>query len=158
MPLKLYQWKHPDVARPRDGPSKWTFVILFRFILQTTLLSLSIIGLIWNINEIWNYSYSDVYVKPLSEVIAPAILSLTFALCLSTSITDRKNGIQSSSGMQFGFWFLLAVASTFTFTSVVRFPEKRSPANNVVFWIYYILVLIALFVILFDLILCNTKI
>ena len=145
MPFKLYEWKHKDTNRPSDGVSKWTWIILLRFILQTLLLILAITSLIVNVNEIWNFSISEVYEKPLSEVIAPAILSLTFALCLAVSITDRRNGIHSSSGMQFGFWFFLALGSTLTFTSVVRFPGLRSNANNVTFWIYYFLVLIAFF-------------
>ena len=104
---------------------------------------LTIASLIINVEEIWSYSISEQFLKPLSEVMAPAILSLTLALCLAISITDRRNGIHSSSGMQFGFWFFLALGSTFTFTSVVRFPEERPIANNVTFWIYYFLVLIA---------------
>ena len=143
MPFKLYEWKYRNTNRPSDGTPKWTWVILFRFILQTLLLVFAIVSLIINVNEIWNHSISEVYLKPLSEVIAPAILSLTFALCLAISIHDRRNGIHSSSGMQFGFWFFLALGSTFTFTSVVRFPEERTTANNVTFWIYYFLVLIA---------------
>ena len=143
MPFKLYEWKNPNVSRTSNGPSKLTWIIILRFILQLLLLFISISALIININEIWNYSVSGVYEKPLSEILAPAILSLTFALCLTISITDKRNGIQSSSGMQFGFWFFLTLGATFTFTSVVRFPEKRTSANNVTFWIYYFLVLIA---------------
>ena len=144
MPFKLYEWKRPSRDRPGNGPSKLTWVILIRFALQSLLLILSICSLIVNVNEIWNYSIANsLYGKPLSEVIAPTILSLTFALCLTISITDRRNGVHSSSGMQFGFWFLLMLGSTLTFTSVVRFPEKRSKANDVTFWIYYFLVLVA---------------
>ena len=143
MPFKLYEWTHRNTNQPSDGASKWTWVILSRFILQVLLLILTLASLIINVDEIWSYSISEQYLKPLSEVIAPAILSLTFALCLAISITDRRNGIHSSSGMQFGFWFFLALGSTLTFTSVVRFPEERSTANNVTFWIYYFLVLIA---------------
>ena len=143
MPFKLYEWRYPDVSIPRNGTPKRTFIVLARFAFQTLLLLLSISALILNINEIWNYSISEVYEKPLSEVIAPAVLSLSFALCLSIIITDHKNGIQSSSGMQFGFWFFLTLGATLTFTSVVRFPEKRTTSNNVTFWIYYFFVLAA---------------
>ena len=143
MPFKLYEWKYPNANRPSIGPTKWTWIIVLRFILQSLLLVLSVCSLIVNLNEIWNYSISEVQEKPLSEVISPAILSLTFALCLTISITDRRNGLHSSSAMQFGFWFFLTLGTTLTFTSVVRFPDKRSNGNNITFWIYYILVLVA---------------
>ena len=143
MPLKLYEWRNPNANQLRNPSSKCRFVTFLRFGIQTLLIILSICGLILNMTEIWTFSTSDEYAKPISEVIAPLILSLTFVLCLNISIKDHKGGIQMSSGMQFGFWFLIMVAATFTFASVVRFPEKRSAANNIIIWIYYILVLIA---------------
>ena len=143
VPFKLYEWKNLNFSMACSGPSKLTWIFFLRLVLQLLLLFISNCALVINIHEIWDYSIQGVYEKPLSEVMEPAILGLTFVLCLTVSIKDRRNGIQSSSGMQFGFWFFLIISATFTVTSVVRFPEKRSSVNNVTFFIYYSHVLIA---------------
>ena len=143
VPFKLYEWKNLNFSMACSGPSKLTWIFFLRLVLQLLLLFISNCALVINIHEIWDYSIQGVYEKPLSEVMEPVILGLTFVLCLTVSIKDRRNGIQSSSGMQFGFWFFLIISATFTVTSVVRFPEKRSSANNLTFSIYYFHVLIA---------------
>ena len=143
MPFKLYEWKNQNASQASNGPSKLTRIFFLRLVLQLLLFFISNCAFVINIHEILKYSIQGLYEKPLSEVMEPAILCLTFVLCLTVSIIDRRNGIQSSSGMQFGFWFFLIISATFTVTSVVRFPEKRSSANNVIFLIYYFHVSIA---------------
>ena len=146
MPYLLYQWKLSEITtNPDNRQQNVSLIFLLRFIFQGALLVLSLGGVIWNVNEFWNYSYSTTYSKPISEVIAPTILSLTFALYLRIGITEQQNESQSYLRVQCGFWILLTLTSTFTFISIVRFPEKRSHSYNVTYWFYYFLVVISLF-------------
>ena len=61
-------------------------------------------------------------------------------------IIDRKRGI-ASSGVQFLFWFLAAIASTFTFTSYVRFPYLYYEGERSLFFVFYAFVVTQLFLV-----------
>ena len=61
-------------------------------------------------------------------------------------ILDRKSGI-ASSGVQFLFWFLAAITSTFTFTSYVRFPYLYYEGERSLFFVFYAFVVTQLFLV-----------
>lgn len=70
---------------------------------------------------------------------------ITFALALFLTIFNLKMGL-TTSGIMFGFFFILSVSSTLTFSSVLRFSGIVWRSDQVIYiCIYYATVLAAFF-------------
>lgn len=82
--------------------------------------------------------------RPYSNIFAPLILMATFAMAAYTDYNNVKRGVASSSSL-FWLWFTLAISTTFTFTSFVRFPYDHPAGERALFFLYYGLVVAQLF-------------
>ena len=84
--------------------------------------------------------------RPVANILAPLVLIGTFVLLIGYEWNDLKKGV-SSSGVQYGLWFLLAISATFTFTSFVRFPNDHPVGERALFFIYYALIVVEFYLV-----------
>ena len=134
LPFKWWSWKET-----KRGRVPWTPIIGARLALN---LALIIINLLQFIMEM---VYLD-KMRPISNIIAPVVLILTFFLATFVEIRDVKTGISSSSSLFF-LWFTLAITTTFIFTSFVRFPYDHPPGERVLFFLSYGFIVAQLFLV-----------
>ena len=132
--IKMFEWKN---SKSRDVP--WTPTMLGRLVLSGILI------LVCGIQWIMEMVYLDAN-RPEAYIIAPLVYLITISQVLFYDLKDRKKGI-SSSGVQFMFWFFAAVASTFTFTSYIRFPNLYYDGEQSLFFVFYALVVTQLFLV-----------
>ena len=98
---------------------------------------LTLLNLIQLIIQLVRYtSRLENEIVPTSPMVASAVLVVTFLIADTCGYINRKMGV-ISSGFLFIFWFLITLAGTLTFTSVVRFPWKYSVETRTLFCIYY---------------------
>jgi ATP-binding cassette subfamily C (CFTR/MRP) protein 1 len=128
LPLKWLSWRS---STSRNVP--WTIINLARLVVNALLIVICCLQLIMEL------VYLDSG-RPSANIVAPAVLVMTFAVAILLGICDQKLGI-TSSGIQFGLWSLLALTSTFTFTSFVRFPDDHPSGERALFYLYYGLIM-----------------
>ena len=131
LPVKFYEWKS---STSRSIP--WTPILLARMF----ALSLLILDCLAQCIFEWTAE------RPIANILAPVVYLMTFALAMGLEWQDVKSGV-SSSGVQYGLWFLLAITSTFTFTSFVRFPNDHPVGESTLFFIFYALVMAEFFLV-----------
>ena len=134
LPVKFYEWKS---STSRQIP--WTPIILARFIAHSGLI---ITCLLQSILE-WVYLEA---MRPMANILAPIVFLATFVLVIGYEWRDLKKGV-SSSGVQYGLWFLLAISATFTFTSFVRFPNDHPVGERALFFIFYALIVVEFYLV-----------
>ena len=132
MVIKWHTWKN---SKGRDIP--WTPTLMGKILFSGILMLICGIQLIMELV----YLEED---RPTAFILAPLVYLLTFSLVLYLDILDRKKGI-SSSGVQFMFWFLGSIASTFTFTSYVRFPYLYYDGERALYLVFYALMVTQMF-------------
>ena len=133
LPVKLYEWRS---STSRQIP--WTPIILARMFAHCLLILDCLAQCI--------FEWTATPERPIANILAPLIFLATFALAIGLEWQDLKNGV-SSSGVQYGLWFLLAITSTLTFTSFVRFPNDHPVGESTLFFIFYALVIVEFFLV-----------
>ena len=114
--------------------SKWASVTKLRLLVAAILLTVNLAQLGLKLK-----GYFTPESLPSSQVLAPAVLSMTYALYVSVVVWLKTAGVQRSNGYLFLFWSLLTLASMLTMTSVARFPDTRPSADNVLLVMYFCL-------------------
>ena len=134
LPFKWWTWHHT-----KQGHVPWTPIIGARLVLNLVLIAINLLQFIMEM--VWLDK-----MRPISNIIAPVVLVVTFLLATYVEIQDVKNGISATSSL-FLLWFTLAITTTFTFTSFVRFPYDHPAVERVLFFLNYGFIVAQLFLV-----------
>ena len=134
LPFKWKTWQHT-----KHGHVPWTPIIGARLSLNLVLVVINLLQFIMEI--VWLDE-----MRAISNIIAPIILVITFLLATYIEIQDVKTGVSATSSL-FYFWFILALTTTFTFASFVRFPYDHLALERVLFFLNYGFIVTQLFLV-----------
>ncbi|XP_068898240.1 multidrug resistance-associated protein 1 isoform X5 [Tenebrio molitor] len=133
--LEVYYILH---SKKRDIP--WNWVNVSKLLGTAVLFVLTVTDLVTSINS----SESDTYNV---DIYTPIIKLLSFALSAVLLVYNRKYGL-CTSGLQFLFWFLMALCGAIQFRTEVRGSREEIPESYysyISYLIYYPFILIMLF-------------